>query len=123
MRTPLFSLPVDTVEKRIAQIHSKINPEILKGKTDFEKMVLDQNDVLLQHGEVLARSADEQNSSLGLIQVQVTATNGRVNGHDEKLAAHDRQFQTYKTIGSIALFVLPAVGIKLVDFLLSKLHF
>lgn len=118
----MFSMPAETVERRIAQIHSKINSEVLKDKTPFEKMVLNQNDVLLQHGELLARSADEQNNSLGMIQVQVTATNGRVNGHDEKIAAHDRQFATYKTIGSIALFILPPLGMKLMDFIVSKFH-
>lgn len=120
---PMFSMPNQTVEKRIGQVKSKINPEVLKGKTDFEKMVLDQNDMTLQHGEILARSSDEQNVSLQIIQVQVEATNGRVNKHDERLAAHDRQFATYKTIGSVALFILPAIGIKLMDFVLTKVHF
>lgn len=115
-------MPPETVEKRIAQVHSKISPELLKGKTDFERLVLDQNDMALQHGEILARSADEQNKSLDAIQGQVFATNGRMNQAEEKLAAHDRQFATYKTIGSVALFILPAIGIKLFDFILSKIH-
>lgn len=119
----MFSLPSETVEVRLSKVKPKIQAELLKGKTDFEKMVLEQNDMTLQHGEILGRSADEQNRSLDIIQAQVLATNGRVNKHDERLAKHDRQFATYKTIGSIALFVLPAIGIRLMDFILSKVHF
>lgn len=123
MSRPFFSMPEQTVEKRISLLKPKINSELLKGKTDFERMVLEQNDLMLQHGETLARSADEQNHSLDIIQVQVLTTNGRMDRAEEKLLAHDKQLLTYKIIGGIALFILPSLGSKLLDFVLTKIHF
>lgn len=95
-RAPVFSIPSQSVESRINAVTPKINSELLKGKTDFEKMVLQQNDMTLQHGEIIARAVDEQNKSLDLIQSQVVETNGKVKDHEIRIQKSEEYIKNMK---------------------------
>jgi hypothetical protein len=113
-------MPSETVESRIGKIQSKINPELLRGKTDFERMVLEQNDKTLQHGEVLARSADEQNKYLDTIQTQVLETNGKVKNHESRIKENETFIRSIKTSAkkrtawTIALIPIIGVGLEII---------
>jgi len=93
---PFFSMPTDTVEAQIAKIKSKVQPELLHGRTEWEKMLINQSDIGLQQNETLARAADEIHKALDLIQEQTTLTNGRVNKAEKDIKDHDEILKGYQ---------------------------
>lgn len=119
-----------TVQKQVSSIRSKVLPELLQGRTDVERALLNAADIIQQQNEILARSADEQNSSLVFIQDQTTKTNGRVNKHDQQIEEHTEILDAYKRGAArrnkMLLATLPflvPIGGKIIDWLTTHLHF
>lgn len=96
MRHLQMSIPSASVEDRIAQIQSKVRPDLLSGRTDVEKMLLNQSDISLQQNEILARAADEINQTLEEVKTQTTKTNGTVQNHEQRIMINEGVLKGYQ---------------------------
>lgn len=93
---PLFSLTSHTVSERIAKIKSKVDPAILKERTDFERLMIEGRDVTYQQNETLAEAADEIREKLIEVHEQTVETNGKVKDHESRIKTNETILKGYQ---------------------------
>jgi hypothetical protein len=113
-------MPDHSIAERIASIRPKISPALLEGKSEFEKLMLQQNDIGFQQNEALAEAADEIRSKLIEVHGQTTLTNGRVTATEKQIQEHDEILRGYQKAAAkrtkIMVSLIPIIGVVLEIF-------